>query len=105
MKYVQPSGTLCVSSEKNGKFINFMTAVMACTAVQMFYASMGFSTHTDIYRESKRIEVRVHIDSYVMPALPGPYLFSHREITSFPYTSSWAKPGERVRVVTYYFEF
>lgn len=105
MKYVNTIGTLCVSSKKNGKFVDFMTAVMACNAVQIFYASHGFSVHSDVYKKTMSIEVRIHFYSFVMPSLPDAYLFSSRVITSHAFDGYNAKPGERVRVVTYYFEF
>lgn len=105
MKYIKPSGALCVSSEGPGEFTDFMAAVMACNAVQLFYASQGFSVHSDICTKTKVVEVRIHFDSFVMPTLPSAYHFTTREITSIDFISSMAKPGDRVRVMTYYFEF
>ena len=105
MKFVNSCGTLCVSSEKSTKFLNFMTAVMAMNAVQIFYAHLGFSVSSSIYKETKRVEVRIHFDSFDMPTLPVGYLYSSREITSQPYNGYNAKPGERVRVVSYTFDF
>lgn len=105
MKYINSCGTLCVSSEKDCKFYDFMTAVMALNAVQLFYANLGFSVNSTISKETQRIEVRIHFDSFDMPVLPAGYLFSRREITSQAYTGYMAKPGERCRVVSYSFDF
>ena len=105
MKYIKPSGTLCVLSEDKGKFFNFMAAVMALNAVQMFYASQGFSVNSSIYEETKHVEVRIHFDSFDMPTLPACYHYSRREITSQAYNLYNAKPGERVRVMSYCFVF
>lgn len=105
MKYVNSCGTLCVSSDVRDKFVNFVAAVMAMQVVQMFYAKRGFSVNSSINKETKRVEVRIHFDSFDMPTLPASFLFSRREITSQAYNGYNARPGERVRVVSYSFEF
>lgn len=105
MKYVNTCGTLCVLSEDKAKFYNFMAAMMAMQVVQMFYATQGFSVNSSIHEGTKRVEVRIHFDSFNMPTLPAGYLYSRREITSQAYEGYNAKPGERVRVVAYSFEF
>lgn len=105
MKYVNSCGTLCVLSEEQGKFFNFMAAVMALNAVQMFYASLGFSVNSTICEETKLVEVRIHFESFDFPTLPACYHYSRREITSQSYTGNNAQPGERIRVVSYCFDF
>lgn len=105
MKYVNSCGTLCVSSEEQGKFFNFMAAVMALNAVQMFYASLGFSVNSSICERSGVVEVRIRFDSFDFPTLPACYHYTKREITSQSYTGYNAQPCERIRVVEYSFEF
>lgn len=105
MKYINSCGTLCVSSKRDCKFINFMAAVMAMNVLQMFYANLGFSVNCSIHEGTKRVEVRIHFDTFNMPALPDGYLYSEREITSQAYEGYNARPGERVRVISYSFEF
>lgn len=105
MKYINSCGTLCISSEDKGKFYDFMTAVMAMNAVQIFYAHQGFSVNSSINKDTKRVEVRIHFETFDMPTLPAGYLFSRREITSQPYNGYNARPGERVRVLSYSFDF
>lgn len=105
MKYINSCGTLCVSSEKDCKFYDFMTAVMALNAIQLFYAHLGFSVSSSIYKETKHVEVRISFESYVMPSLPAGYLYTRREITSHSYTGYGAKPCERCRVLSYCFDF
>lgn len=105
MKYINTCGTLCVLSEDKGKFYDFMTAVMAMNAVQIFYAHLGFSVSSSIYKKTKHVEVRIHFDSFDMPVLPAGYLYSRREITSQAYEGYNAQPGERCRVVSYCFDF
>ena len=105
MKYINSCGTLCVSSDVRDKFGGFLAAVMAMQVVQMFYASRGFSVSSSIYENTKHVEVRIHFDSFNMPSLPDGYFFSRREITSQAYEGYNAKPGERVRVLSYSFEF
>lgn len=105
MKYINSCGTLCVLSEDKGKFYDFMTAVMAMNAVQIFYAHQGFSVNSSINKKTKRVEVGIYFDSFDMPTLPAGYLFSRREIISHAYDGYKARPGERIRVVSYYFDF
>lgn len=105
MKYVNSCGTLCVSSEEQGKFFNFMAAVMALNAVQMFYASLGYRVNSNISERTKVVEVRVAFESFDVPMLPACYHYTKREITSQSYDGYHAKVGERCRVVTYSFEF
>ena len=105
MKYVNTCGTLCVLAEDKGKFINFMAAVMACNAIQMFYASLGYSVNSSMYEKTKRVEVSIHFDSFNVPALPACYQYSRREVTSAAYNGYNARPGERVRVISYVFDF
>lgn len=105
MKYINSCGTLCVLSEDKGKFVNFMAAVMVMQVVQMFYASRGYSVSSSIYENTKHVEVRIHFDSFNMLALPDGYFYSRREITSQAYKGYNAKPGERVRVASYSFDF
>lgn len=105
MKYINTCGTLCVVSEDKGKFFNFMAAVMALNAVQMFYASLGFSVSSSIYESTKNVEVRIRFESFDFPTLPLCYKYSRREITSHAYEGYKAQPGERIRVVSYCFDF
>lgn len=105
MKYINTCGTLCVVSDDKGSFFNFMAAVMALNAVQMFYASLGFVVNSRISEKGKDVEVRIHFDSFDFPALPACYHYTKREITSQSYTGYNAKPCERCRVVSYTFEF
>ena len=105
MKYVNTCGTLCVSSGNDAKFVDFMCAVMAMNAVQIFYARLGYAVHSDLCEKTKNLEVRIHFDSFDVPRLPAGYLFSSREITSQPFTGYNAQPCERVRVVSYRFDF
>lgn len=105
MKYVNSCGTLCVSSKRDCKFINFMAAVMAMNVLQMFYANLGFSVHCSIHERTKRVEVCIHFDSFNMPTLPDGYIYSGREITSQAYNGYNAQVGERIRVMCYSFEF
>lgn len=105
MKYVNSCGTLCVVSDDKGRFFNFMAAVMALNAVQMFYASFGFCVNSTICEETKLVEVRIHFDSFDFPTLPACYHYTRREITSQSYTGYNAQPCERIRVVAYSFEF
>lgn len=105
MKYINSCGTLCVSSDVKDQFGNFVAAVMAMHVVQMFYARRGFSVNSSIHEGTKRVEVRIHFDSFDMPALPDGYFFSRREISSQAYNGYNARPGERVRVLSYTFDF
>lgn len=105
MKYINSCGTLCVSSEERGKFFNFMAAVMALNAVQLFYASLGYRVNSEIRESTKVVEVRVAFESFDVPMLPACYHYTRREITSSSYVGYKAKPCERCRVVTYSFEF
>lgn len=105
MKYINSCGTLCVSSDVRDKFGNFVAAVMAMQVVQMFYASRGFSVSSSIYEKTKHVEVRIRFDSFTFPTLPAGYFFSRREITSQAYEGYNAQPGERIRVVSYSFDF
>ena len=105
MKYINSCGTLCVLSEDKDTFGSFGAAVMAMHLVSMFYANLGFSVSSSIYKETKRVEVSIHFDSFEMPTLPTDYFYSRREITSQPYKGNFARPGERVRVVHYCFVF
>lgn len=105
MKYVNSCGTLCVSSKRDCKFVNFMAAVMAMNVVQVFYANLGFSVNSSIYRDHKRVEVRIHFDTFDIPSLPAGYLYSGREITSQSYSGYSAQPCDRCRVVGYTFDF
>lgn len=105
MKYINSCGTLCVSSEDKGKFYNFMAAVMALNAVQMFYASLGFSVSSSIHESTKNVEVRIHFDSFAMPTLPACYHYTKRVITSQAYSGYGALPSDRCRVVSFTFDF
>lgn len=105
MKYINSCGTLCVSSDVRDKFGNFTAAVLSMELVQRFYASRGFSVSSSIYKETKHVEVRIYFDSFNMPSLPDGYFFSRREITSQAYDGYKAQPGERVRVLSYSFDF
>lgn len=105
MKYINSCGTLCVLSEDKNRFGSFGAAVMAMHLVQMFYANLGFSVSSSIYKDTKHVEVRIHFDSFNMPTLPSDWFYSRREITSQAYNGFNARPGERVRVISYSFEF
>lgn len=105
MKYINSCGTLCVLSEDKDTFGSFGAAVMAMHLVSMFYANLGFSVSSSIHKETKHVEVRIYFDSFDMPTLPTDYFYSRREITSQAYEGYNAKPCERVRVVSYSFDF
>ena len=82
-----------------------MATIMAMQVVQMFYASLWFSVSSSIHESTKIVEVRIHFDSFDIPALPACYHYTKRVITSQAYEGYNAKPGERVRVMSYCFDF
>ena len=105
MKYVNSCGTLCVSSKRECKFYDFMTAVMACNAVQVFYANLGLLTTNTISKENRKVELEVHFGSFALPALPECFLYTSRMITSHSYSGYPFAVGSRVRVFTYTFGY
>ena len=105
MKYVNSCGTLCVSSKRECKFYDLMTAVMACNVMQMFYVNLGLLTTNTINKENRKVELQVHFDSFALPALPECYLYTSKEITSHSYSGYPFTVGARVRVFIYRFEY
>lgn len=105
MKYINSCGTLCVSSKRDYKFYDFMTAIMACNAMQMFYANLGLLTTNTISKENRKVELQVHFDSFVIPSLPDCYLYTSKLVTSHAYSGYPFTAGSRCRVFTYTFEY
>lgn len=105
MKKEVRNGTIHLTSEKSAKFINSNTALLAMQAIEFLAANMGYDTHSSIYLQHNRIELTIHFDGANLPQLPSGYKYTWRDITSNTYYSEYDKNENRVRVITYYFEY
>ena len=87
-------------SDRQEKFINDASAMLAANALSYVIASQGFLTCTRLDRENKSFEVCVHFDFQHIPVVPHGYSYTWRSITS----SQSSYRNSRVRCITYHFE-
>lgn len=105
MKKEVRNGIIHITSEKSGKFINATSALFAMQAIEFFYANLGYSVHSSIYLEHKRIELSIHFDGTNLRQLPPRYNYTWRDITSHAYYSEYDKCEQIVRTIDYFFEY
>ena len=105
MKKEVRNGTIYLTSEKKAPFINAAAALLAMQAIEFVAANMGYNTNSSIYLPHKRISLSVHFEGANLPQLPSGYKYTWREIKSHTYYSEYDKEEQRVRVITFYFEY
>ena len=99
------AGTLFIRSDRNEKFINQFNAAAACQMLALNLATQGYLTTTYMCSENKKFECCVHLENKPIPIVTKAYCYTWKEITSSMYFSNYSKTINRVRCITYYFEY
>lgn len=97
-------GRIAITTEGEGKFVNFESAVLAAHAFAWVAATKGYLTTTSCCKENNSAEVCIHLENNLQPLFPQGYKFSFKEITSHQYYSDVRKTWSFLRCVTYYFK-
>lgn len=98
-------GTIHVTSEKQGKFINNSQALLMMQSIQFVHSLQGYLTTSRINLDYGRIELTIHFSEKPFPKLPHGYSYTWRDVTSHMYWSEASGKQERVRTLEYYFEY
>lgn len=99
------AGTLFIESDRNEKFFNQASAAAACQVMALNLVTQGYLTTTFMDPDNKKFECCVHLESKQMPIVTKPYCFTWKEITSHSHFSEYDKTLNRIRCITYYFEY
>ena len=99
------AGQHIVRSARGEKFLNDSCALMALTAMQMYFAQCGLLCVSHVCLPNRSIQLTVHFSDEPLPILPAGYGFTVRELSSHWYYSSVFRESSKVRTADYYFEF
>lgn len=99
------NGMHSVRSARGDKFLNASCALMALTAMQMYFAQCGLLCVSHVSIPNGSINLTVHFSDEPLPILPAGYGFTVREISSHWYYSCVTRESSKVRTADYYFEF
>lgn len=99
------NGVIYLTSEKKEKYVNAAQALLAMQALQFVMVMSGYLTTSHISTKSGSIELCVHLENQLLPLVSAGYFYTWKEITSHQYWDPYQKEVDRVRCVTYYFEF
>lgn len=105
MKKENYNGIITLWSDEKDIFINSMTAIMAASQMQMYFAMQGYLVTSSMNSDNNAISVTVHFEMSKPPKDPHGYLYTRKEITSHTYWSMAEKALIRVRCVEYRFKF
>lgn len=105
MKKERMYGMIHIKSDKSEKFINAGQALMAMQALQFLLAFQGNLITSSINIDQGRIELTVHLNGIHNLNIPFGYMYTQKEITSHEYWSIATNQIERIRCISYYFEF
>lgn len=99
------AGALFIKSDRNEKFINQFNAAAACQIMALDLVTQGYLTTTYMCPENKTFECCVHLENKQMPIEMKSYSYTWKEITSHTHFSEYDKTLNRIRCITYYFEY
>lgn len=105
MKKERRYGVIHIESDKSEKFINAGQALMAMQALQYLVVFQGYLTTSTINIAQGRIELVVHLNDIHNPNIPLGYMYTWKDISSHEYWSNATNQIERIRCITYNFEF
>lgn len=98
-------GRHIIRSARGEKFLNDSCALMALTAMQMYFAQCGLLCVSHVCLPNHSVQLTVHFSDEPLPVLPSGYGFTVRELSSHWYYSCVTKRSDKVRTADYYFEF
>lgn len=99
------AGALFIESDRNEKFIDQFNAAAACQVMALNMVMQGYLTSSYMSPENKIFECCVHIESKAMPKVSKSYNFTWKEITSHTHFDEYDKTLNRIRCITYHFEY
>ena len=99
------NGRITITSDKDVKFINVNNALMAAQMMQLNMTQQGYLTTSMFDLNNKKIEVTVHFSDKAFPTIFNGYKSTWHEVTSSQYWSEHRKKMQRVRCLTFYFEY
>ena len=71
-----------LKSESGKPYINAAHAIMAASAMMMYFANEGFLVSSHLDKETSSFEITVHFDTNRYPKNPNGYTFSYYTLTS-----------------------
>lgn len=99
------AGVLFIRSDRNDKFINQFNAAAACQMMALNLVTQGYLTTTYMSPDNKKFECCVHLENKQIPIVPKSYSYTCKEITSNTHFDKYDKTVNRIRCITYYFEY
>lgn len=105
MKKENINGRISIKSDREEKFINMNAAILAAQMMQLNMTQQGYLTASYFNPECKSLEVTVHFSEKAFPTIFTGYKSTWHEVTSHEFWSEVGKKIERVRCLTYHFEY
>jgi len=105
MKKENRDGRITITSDREKKFINMNTALLAAQMMQVNMTQQGYLTTSRFDPENEIIEVTVHFGGKAFPTLFTGYKSTYHEVKSSQYWSEVLKKTITVRVLTFHFEY
>lgn len=105
MKKENRNGRISIKSDREEKFVNMNTAILAAQMMQLNMMQRGYLTVSHFNPEIKSLEVTVHFSEKAFPTTFTGYHSTWHEVNSHQYWSEYEKKTVRVRCLTYHFEY
>lgn len=98
-------GYIKMESEKQYIFADLISVLKHLQSIQMAMALQGLSITTNIWLNSKTLEVKAYLKGLSQPCLPADCKYSWKEFTSQEFYNDYRKNVQRIRSIVYHFNY
>ncbi len=105
MKQKRDANRISITKDSGFRFSDKWQAMEAAQMMQMFIASQGYTVTSMFNLEFKTIDITVHVSEKPFPLIKNGYKYSTKEISSHVYYSEYRNVAERVRTITFTYEY
>lgn len=105
MKKTRNANRISIKKDSGFRFSDKWQAMEAAQMMQMFIASQGYMVISTFRLEFKIVEITVHVSERPFPLIKNGYKYSTKEISSHMYYSEYRNVAERVRTITFTYEY
>lgn len=105
MKKTRNANRISIKKDSGFRFSDKWQAMEAAQMMQMFIASQDYMVTSMFNLESKVINITVNVSEKPFPLIKNGYKYSTKEISSHMYYSEYRNVAERVRTITFTYEY
>lgn len=105
MKKTRNANGISITKDSGYRFNDKWQAMEAAQMMQMFIASQGYIVTSSFNLEFKIVTITAHVSNKPFPLIKNGYKYSTKEISSHTYYSEYRNIAERVRTITFTYEY